>query len=145
MARTQILVHRWRPRRRISALSQMTWTEFTNLQNLDSLLINCWSSWMSLLNNYVCPFALIRVTSFYSTYDITLIKWLLYLMINLTSIRSFNIYGRTSVKTLKQNVADFGRIPETLLTHQIRKGTALCHTLHILTIFGFSTDLFRTL
>ena len=60
MAQTQILVHRWRPRRRVSVLFQMTWTEFTDLKNLDSLLINCWSSslsCMSVLNNYICPFA----------------------------------------------------------------------------------------
>ena len=54
MMHTQILVHRWRPRRRVSALFQITWTEFTNSKNLDSLLINCWSSSLSctsVLNN----------------------------------------------------------------------------------------------
>ena len=52
-----------------------------------------------------------------------------------------------SVKTLKQkfNVADFGRIPETLLTHQIRKGTALSPALHILTNFGFNRLVYNAL
>ena len=110
MAKTQIHVHRWRPRRRVSALFQMTWTEFTDLKNLDSLLINCWSSslsCMSVLNNCICPLAknvslLIRLTSFYSAYDKTLIKWLFYPMINLTSIDSFNIYGRIESKCWKK-------------------------------------------
>ena len=52
-----------------------------------------------------------------------------------------------SVKTLKQkfNVADFGRIPETLLTHQIRKGTAFSRALHILTVFGFNRLVYNVL
>ena len=53
-------------------------------------------------------------------------------MINLTSFHSFNIIiWQDSVKTLEQNVADFGRISEILLTYQIRKGTVLIRTLHI--------------
>ena len=138
MARTQILVYRWRPRRRVSVLFQMTWTEFTNLKNLDSLLINCWSSslsCMSVLNNCVCPFAknvslLIRLTSFYSTYDITLIKWLFYLMINLTSIHSFNIYSRMVSKSWKKMLLILVEY-QKFSAYQTGKGTALSRTLHI--------------
>ena len=138
MARTQILVYRWRPRRRVSVLFQMTWTEFTNLKNLDSLLINCWSSslsCMSVLNNCVCPFAknvslLIRLTSFYSTYDITLINWLFYLMINLTSIHSFNIYSRMVSKSWKKMFLILVEY-QKFSAYQIGKGTALSRTLHI--------------
>ena len=135
MARTQILVHRWRPRTKISALFS---TECTNLKNLDSLLINCWSSSLScvsVLNNCVCPVAknvslLIRLTSFYSTYDITLIKWLFYLMINLTSIHSFNIYSRMVSKSWKKMLLILVEY-QKFSAYQTGKGTALSRTLHI--------------
>ena len=145
MMHTQILVHRWRPRRRVSGLFQMTWPEFTDLKNLDSLLINCWPSslsFMSVLNNYVCPFAknvslFIRLTSFYSTYDITLTKWMSYLMINLTSIHSFNIYGRIVSKSWKKMLLIFVEYQKFRLPNRERYCTQSYITHWFSTTFRF--------
>ena len=51
----------------------------------------------------------------------------------------------TMTMTLMTTMTDFGRIPETLLTHQIRKGTALSRALHILTNFGFNRLVYNAL
>ena len=57
---------------------------------------------LSLCKKCFLTYYNIRLTSFYSTYDVTRIKWLFCFMINLTSIHSFNIYGRIVSKSWKK-------------------------------------------
>ena len=92
---------------------------------------------LSLCKKCFLTYYNIRLTSFYSTYDVTLVKWLFYLMINLTSIHSFNIYGRIVSKSWKKMLLIFVEYQKFRLPNRGRYCTQSYITHWFSTIFRF--------